>query len=99
MESLDRALQNNAEFNFGRFVDDDGSIRPARDTGYRATKHSEPTVGIRTPRLTSIPPLEIHNSDIVDLGDKSKFGVRTIAIDWTKVSERRRADTRSRRRG
>lgn len=93
-----RELQNNIEFNFGRFIDDDGSIRPARDTGYRApvTDRGEPEPFARLVinRAPDLPPLGIHNNDLIDRGTDPKYGVRRISIDTTAVRARRRDDIR-----
>lgn len=97
---IELANQNNIEFKYGRFIENDGSVRPTRDTGLRVPATKLPFTYVAPPRrATEIPVLEIHIDDMRDLGpavirwDKLN-AVRAYEIDESRVEARTLGYTR-----
>ncbi len=79
--------QDPADTNAGRFVEPDKSVRPTRDTGFRA-KPSMPVVynpPVRQGNQVALPDY-IHQDDVIDLGPAFIRGEKVNAVRLISVN-------------
>lgn len=82
------------EFKFGRVIDEDKSVRPSRDTGFRMAA-TTPTAPYVRPTPRQYPPLIdfLHNDDMEDIGQGTLNGqpldrIRAYRVNYDKATAR-----------
>lgn len=70
MRKIEDLILNNKEAAFGRFINEDGSVSPSRDTGFRMTA-AIPNPYFRPERriITLLNSDQFHNNEVTRAGD------------------------------